>query len=67
MSEGWKTNTIMAIYNAMDTLGRYITNWTATSYTTMVVITFVRVVFVLAFPIAIILEHSPTANVNFIF
>lgn len=64
MTPGWKINTILTIFNVMDTLGRNVPNCVKISQGATALTTFIRVIFIFTTPLIIALERTYLVNVN---
>jgi len=58
MSSGYRVNTLITIFNAFDSIGRYIPNYIKISKNQLPYMTFLRLIFLFSYPILIYIEKD---------
>jgi hypothetical protein len=65
LSIGFKINTLLAIHNICDTIGRYIPNYFPMNKFQITILVFFRCIFLITYPLLILIQRSYDTVNNF--
>lgn len=58
MPDGYRINTLVAVFNICDTIGRYLPNYIPNSKFQVTIFVFLRSLFIISFPLLILLQRT---------